>query len=73
MEYSLTPFTRFLQKVLDEIKEVDTSSVFATPVDISEVHLTLTVSSVLTCLKISSELNFDYSICIVQLFGSFGI
>lgn len=39
MEATLTPFTKFLQKVLDEIKEVDTASIFAQPVDISEVSL----------------------------------
>ena len=38
VDLTLTPFTKFLQKVLDDIKEVDNSSVFACPVDISEVR-----------------------------------
>lgn len=37
VEMRLSPFVRFLQKIVDDLKEVDGAGVFAQPVDIKEV------------------------------------
>ncbi|XP_067934772.1 peregrin-like [Watersipora subatra] len=37
VELTLSPLTKFLQKILDDIRELDSTSVFAYPVDVNEV------------------------------------
>lgn len=70
VELTLTPFTKFLQKVLDDIKEVDSASVFACPVEVDEVSsLTLILLLITFFLNIFSMLFVNRCLLIVVLYS----